>query len=30
MADKETGFNITVGAEADVDSAKKAVNDISK
>ena len=30
MADKETEFNITVGAEADVNSAKKAAKDISR
>jgi len=29
MADKDTEFNITVGAEADVNSAKKAAKDIS-
>lgn len=30
MADKETEFNIVVGAEADVNSAKKAAKDIGK
>lgn len=30
MADIETGFNITVGAEADVNSAEKAAKDLTK